>query len=228
MILNDTYRDPEVQAVIQRGHVIPEIPDVVRVRALARARSTMAASAVAPSPLPPTRVPLRWLRVALTTSTAMAVGVAGAATALHWRALQRQEASAPAPRHAVALARELPPDPPEALDLAAEPLPPARQVPRALQTREAHESYAAEIALLQRAQAAYAGGNYSEALAQLARHNRKFPNGRLAEEREGLRVRSLLGSGQTQEAGRVVVAFNRRFPRSVLLPHLQEMMKARE
>jgi len=226
MKLNDSNSDPDVQALLERARVIPQIPDVVRVRALARARATMAASAMAPSAPPTTRVPLRWLRIALTTSTAMALGVAGEATALHWRAAAREEASIAAPQRTAVPARDLPPDPPEALGLAPEPSPPARQSPR--QTREAQESYAAEIALLQRAQAAYAGGSYSEALALVARHNRKFPNGRLAEEREGLRVRSLLGSGQTEEARRVVVAFNRRFPRSVLLPHLQEMMKARD
>ena len=55
----------------------------------------------------------------------------------------------------------------------------------------AQESYAAELALLQRAQVAYAGRDFPGALALVAEHARQFPNGRLAEEREALRVRSL-------------------------------------
>jgi len=56
----------------------------------------------------------------------------------------------------------------------------------------------------------------------IAEHARRFPNGRLAEEREALRVRSLADSGRMADARRAVAAFGARFPRSVLLPRLQE------
>jgi hypothetical protein len=84
------------------------------------------------------------------------------------------------------------------------------------------ESYAAELDLLRRAQAAYAHGDLSNALVLVAEHGRRFPNGRLAEEREALRVRSLAGSGHRAEARNAVDAFASRFPHSVLLPRLRE------
>jgi hypothetical protein len=51
----------------------------------------------------------------------------------------------------------------------------------------------------------------------LAEHGRRFPNGRLAEEREALRVRALNSSGQSESARRAARAFAARFPHSVLL-----------
>ena len=85
------------------------------------------------------------------------------------------------------------------------------------------ESYAAELGLLQRAQVAYAEHNFPGALVVLAEHTRCFPQGRLAEEREALRVRSSARSGRTEEARRVAGAFANRFPRSVLLPRLRQI-----
>ena len=84
------------------------------------------------------------------------------------------------------------------------------------------ESYAAELDLLQRAQVAFAGRDFPGALVLVAEHARRFPNGRLAEEREALRVRSLAGSGRADDARRAVAAFANRFPRSVLLPRLMQ------
>jgi hypothetical protein len=82
------------------------------------------------------------------------------------------------------------------------------------------ESYAAELRLLERAQAAYAGRDFASALTLVAEHGPLFPNGRLAEEREALRVRSLVGFGRTDEAARAAATFANRFPPSVLLPRL--------
>jgi hypothetical protein len=98
-------------------------------------------------------------------------------------------------------------------------IPRAQRQVRSLTPRE---SYAAELGLLQRAQAAYARRDLSGALALAAEHSRRFPDGRLAEEREALRVRSLAASGRGADARRAVAAFARRFPHSVLLPRLQQ------
>jgi hypothetical protein len=84
----------------------------------------------------------------------------------------------------------------------------------------AQESYSAELGLLERAQAAYASRDFGLALALVAEHGRRFQNGRLAEEREALRVQSLAGSGRTDEADRAAATFAERFPRSVLLQRL--------
>jgi hypothetical protein len=85
----------------------------------------------------------------------------------------------------------------------------------------ATESYAPELALLRRAQTEYASHEFADALILVAEHARRFPNGRLAEEREALRVRSLAGAGHGDEARRAFAAFAKRFPRSALLPRLQ-------
>ena len=105
--------------------------------------------------------------------------------------------------------------------MAPEP-PAAVKPPRAARTANAQESYAAELRLLHRAQVAYAGEDFSAALMLVAEHARRFPNGRLAEEREALRVRSLAGAGRSEDARRATAAFAARFPRSVLLPRLQQ------
>jgi hypothetical protein len=102
--------------------------------------------------------------------------------------------------------------------MAAEPLVKTERTARSVAVQE---SYAAELELLQRAQAAYASQDYHETLALVGKHGRRFPNGRLSEEREALRVRSLAASGQVDEERRAVAAFIHRFPRSVLLSRLQ-------
>jgi hypothetical protein len=75
-----------------------------------------------------------------------------------------------------------------------------------------------ELQLLARAQAAYTRRDFTRAIGLVSELSRRFPNGHLAEEREALRVRSLLGAGRTDEGRRAAAAFATRFPRSVLLP----------
>ncbi|HEX7453161.1 MAG TPA: hypothetical protein VF294_12785, partial [Polyangiaceae bacterium] len=106
------------------------------------------------------------------------------------------------------------------------------QVPTADPLRPSHsgaegDPFAAELDLLSHAQAAYTHHDFSRALALISEHTRRFPNGHLAEEREALRVRSLLGSGRNEEAERATAAFARRFPRSVLLPRARESLSTR-
>jgi hypothetical protein len=71
------------------------------------------------------------------------------------------------------------------------------------------------------AHTAYAAHAFANALVLVSEHARRFPAGLLAEEREALRVRCLLGSGRTSDAQRAATAFSTRFPRSVLLPRIQ-------
>ena len=60
----------------------------------------------------------------------------------------------------------------------------------------------------------------------VAEHGRRFPNGRLAEEREALRVRSLAHAGRGDEARRALASFGKRFPHSAFLPRLQEAARS--
>jgi hypothetical protein len=59
--------------------------------------------------------------------------------------------------------------------------------------------------------------DYAAALPPLAEHARKFRHGRLAEEREALRVKALAGLGRDRAAERAAAAFEARFPRSPLV-----------
>ncbi len=224
MKLGDRVEDQVVNAVIERGRQIRRAPDVVRARLLARARASVVSGEAAPSfvlapPLPRVRM---GVRLAVAAIVLMAFG-AGAAAALHARAVPSEEAApvfVPSPASPAVLA-----PPPEII------IP-----PRHTASRPAHphrlsspqESYAAEVALLQRAQSEYAIRAFANALVLVSEHAHRFPNGRLAEEREALRVRSLAGSHRGDEARRALVTFERRFPRSVLLPRLQEVARIAE
>jgi hypothetical protein len=71
--------------------------------------------------------------------------------------------------------------------------------------------------LLGQARAAVLREDFAAALPPLAEHARRFRNGRLAEEREALRVKALAGLGRDHEAARAAAAFEARFPRSPLI-----------
>jgi hypothetical protein len=84
----------------------------------------------------------------------------------------------------------------------------------------------AELRLLRQARGAVARGDFAAALLPIAEHAHRFRDGRLAEEREALRVKALAGLGRTEEARRAAAAFAARFPRSVLLPAVKGMPAA--
>jgi hypothetical protein len=209
--------DPELDVLLEGGKVIQRVPEVVRARSLSRARATMAAMAVIPHEAI-SAVRWRGLTVALAASLALAVGAAVATAALRGRTPSPSQPAPPAiphlerPNHSASL--DVLPSSSMAVPqstFAAKPQRPWR--PAAVQ-----ESYAAELDLLARAQVAYASREFSNTLVLVAEHGRKFPSGRLAEEREALRVRALEGAGRTEEARRAATAFASRFPRSIMLP----------
>ena len=224
-------RDPDLEALLERGRIIRRLPDVVRARALARARATMTAeSAFVPAigVVAPARD--RRLRVALAVSLCVAIGAAGATAAL-WSGASRGAkpapvSSPPAVQAAVRLIRSHA-SPPSSSTVVSQPTS-IDEIRRPAAPVNAQESYAAELKLLKRAQAAFAGGDFSGALALIGEHARRFPSGRLAEEREAMRVRSLAGSGRRDEARRAAAAFAHRFPRSVLLPRLEKAVRPAE
>jgi outer membrane protein assembly factor BamD (BamD/ComL family) len=84
------------------------------------------------------------------------------------------------------------------------------------------QQYAIELELLQPARRSIATGSFSQALAELARHQREYPTGQLAQEREALRVRALWGTGQRAEAEQAAAVFRKRYPRSALLNWMNE------
>jgi hypothetical protein len=229
---NDTpVAEAEVEKVLEDGRTIRRVPDVVRARALARARATVVAEAARKPMLPPAEASMivagagrgRGRRVAIAACVALVLGAAGAGAA--WRVWTPQaieplsRPSSPTSSRPRAPAAEVAaPSPPSP---APNPTPPARPHHLARPVTP-QESYRAELDLLQRANVAYAARDFSGALVLVAAHARRFPNGRLAEEREALRIRSLAGSGRGDEARHAASQFAVRFPRSVLLPRLRQ------
>jgi hypothetical protein len=86
------------------------------------------------------------------------------------------------------------------------------------------ESGPDEVQLLVRARQANARGDYNAVLVLVDEHERTYPAGRLTEEREVLRVKALVALGRLDQARRAGAKFHRRFPRSVLLRKVDEML----
>ncbi len=222
MIGSDPRYDSDVDAVLADAKMIRPVPQAVRARALARARAGMAMAAT--DGATPPRHTTRRRVIALAASFAIAVVAASAVAALGIQAARRRDAPRPSDSHAPApptvpahpspTVAAPPPieQPSDEQGLASAPKP--QRPPRAT---TGQESYAAELELLTRAQVAFAGRDFANALALVAEHGRRFPSGRLIEEREALRVRSLSGAGRSEEAQRAAAAFAERFPRSILL-----------
>lgn len=201
-----------LDVLLERGRLIPTVPDDKRARALARARAASATSnVVGPSGAPVAH--RRGWAITLAAAAAFVVGAAAAAAALRGRVqptpLPPSPYANPVP---CAVPTILSPTPNKAPDLDAAP-----EANRNEQSISAKEYYAAELGLLQRAQAAYQDGNFSTALLLVAEHRRRFPRGRLVEEREALHIKALTGAGRDNEARRAASAFSARFPRSALL-----------
>ncbi len=208
----------DMDMLLERSRFIPPIPSSVRARVLERARSMEAgASTEAADVLPVAR--RRVMVITLAASVAFVVGAAGAVVALRVRAHSEPRATLPASPHLELGSCPTPSAPPLASQVAPQPsVEPKTARPDPSLT--ARESYTAELSLLQRAQAAYTDRNFATTLLLVSEHTRRFPNGRLAEEREALHVKALIGAGRAEEARRAASAFATRFPRSALLPRL--------
>jgi hypothetical protein len=211
---------PEVQTLLDREREIPPVPAAVRARALARARAAIAAGPPAKVGLartPPSR--LRWAAVAVMLLVASAA--AGAAVYQYRARLVLRRAVPPPARPALVAPTAVPATKPPAAVTPEE-----APSPLAPPARPAVDAAAAELRLVAAARAAVARQDYAGALPPIAEHSRRFKNGRLAEEREALRVRALAGLGRTDEARRAAHSFETRFPRSVLLPAVKQMSAA--
>ncbi len=77
---------------------------------------------------------------------------------------------------------------------------------------------AAERAVLDMARTALNRGDHANALAATAEHEKKYPRGALAEEREAIAVRALSEGGRKGEAKARAERFKKSHPESILLP----------
>jgi hypothetical protein len=215
--------EQEIESIMEEGRQVPPAPDVVRARLLARARAAVAASRASSTEMLEGSTAAAWRgrRIAVAAGALLLLGTTGAAAALYSRVTRAPEIAirvpeAPAVRTpAPVLPAEQPPE-----------LVPSTKSQRSHRAIGPQESYAAELQLLQRAQSEYASHDFANALVLVAEHGRRFPNGRLAEEREALRVRSLAHAGRGDEARRALASFAKRFPHSAFLPRLQEAARS--
>jgi RNA polymerase sigma-70 factor (ECF subfamily) len=221
----DRELDPELEAFLAHGAIERRAPPEVRARALARAQAIVAAGGAIPTgPTAPARAPLpsatrgqARFRIAAAAALAIASAAVGAVAALRARSDQAPPAGpawSPSPAASAPVTNvgsRTPASPARAAGPStAPPSRPARGAPR-------EDPFTAELELLQRAHGAYTRHEFSAALTLIAEHARRFPKGHLAEQREALRVRSLIGAGHQDEAQRAAAAFAVQFPRSVLL-----------
>jgi hypothetical protein len=208
---------PETRELLERERAIQPLSAAQRARAMARARASLAADR-APAIAPASgRSRTRWA-VAAAAALIASAAVGAAAYEIRVR-LARAPQVAPAAR-AMPVAAAAPAARPAAV---ADEQPVAPAPPVTAPGLSPAEAARAELHLLREARAAVARGDFSAALTPIAEHTRRFKNGRLAEEREALRVKALAGLGRTDEARRAATAFRARFPRSVLLPAVSRM-----
>jgi len=216
---------PEVDSLLDHERDISPLPAAVRARSLARARAALVAGAARSSSRPMTAP--RRMRWAAAAALVCVGGAAIGAVAYEVRVrLIKEPAARPAARSVASVATK-----PAPTALAEAPMaegPVADAPATAADTHAAPrlsraDAARAELRLLKQARAAVARENYAAAMPPIAEHGRRFKDGRLAEEREALRVKALAGLGRTDEAQRAAAAFRARFPRSVLLPAVGRM-----
>jgi hypothetical protein len=205
----------DLDALLEHERRLVSVPTVARARALARARAALAARAGGPSPRAAAMTSRPRPRLARWLAAAGVAFVAGAASgvAAYGLGLRARPVST-----AVVETQPAPPATPgraRASTVSVEPLVPLPPPgPRSLTRADAARI---ELRLLRQARAAVLREDFAAALPLLAEHARHFRNGRLAEEREALRVKALAGLGRDHDAARAAAAFEARFPRSPLI-----------
>jgi hypothetical protein len=229
--LDEKLAEMESLFAVER-ELVPE-PDGVRNRVIRRARASL------PRTLPvefvkrsarPRRVRIGWAAAAVVMLSVSCVIAFHAGYQMKSRS-SAAPAPAPIPTHSVVV---LPvPVAPPATSPPTDPKPPLAE-PRTAKTKpvgsakSAADAYAMEVRVLQPAQRAVAREDFASALAAIAEHERRFPSGKLAEEREALRVKALLGLGRSEDAQRAGVAFGKRFPRSALVRRMDRMVSTQK
>jgi len=207
----------QLQRLLDRAKSVRPVSPGVRARVLERARESTVFGALVWSNGQPRAG--RFPRLFWWAAAAAALGLSGIAIAL---TQTRSAPPGPVPVSIRTSARvaDWPRQP--AVPSAVPSVSPAQltsaapAAPRAMQLATSSDSYRAELELLRGAQRAYATKDFDNALRLLGEHAARFANGRLAEEREALRVRALRASGRAEGARAAAHAFAAAFPHSVL------------
>ena len=205
---------PELARLLAAERSRPAPPATMEARVLARIGCTLL-----DAPLPAPRVrPSPFHRLPVTAGLLALGGLGGAG--VHALLQQNRPAAPPMVAPAPApVAAPAPANPPASEPAVTEPAAPAGTAPRprAHQRAARDGELGAERALLEQARTALARGKPADALALLSRHEREFPDGRLAEERQALTILSLAADHQVDAARLKAARFRREFPRSMLL-----------
>jgi hypothetical protein len=212
---------PEVQSLLAYERDVVSQPEIVAARAFARARESLQEHEAVL--FVPRRVswPIRRLVFAAAAGLVLTAGVAAAYQMLRPRPPRAESqiaVSRPALRTQPALEAEVAaPSPTEQVESASL---------LKSSASAARNSNQEELRFLLRARQADARGDYAKVLLVLAQHQREYPVGRLAEEREVLRVKAFVALGQKAKARHTADRFRHQFPRSVLLHKVNEMLTA--
>jgi hypothetical protein len=195
---------PDIEALFKaEGVLVPE-PEALRRRVVNRARAAVSTGIFAGRAADARRLrgfPLGKAAAAIVLLVGLTAVIVPAPTPL--------PATVPAPAEPAALIESL-----------SEPMPPSPRRPTKSRSLSASapttggDAYASELRLLRPAQMALGRSSFANALALVDEHQRRFPSGHLAEEREALRVK----------AHRAAAAFRGRFPNSALLARIQAML----
>lgn len=221
---------PDIGSLFEAESVLVPEPEAVRRRILDRARAAVSRG-IFPSRAVNAR-PLRGLSLGKAAAAiVLFVGLTAAAYDLGYRrskvtteVIVPSVAPAPLPATVPAPSKAAPP-----IESLSEPVPPPRRRPTKSRPSpvsapaSSNDVYASELRLLRPAQMALGQSSFANTLALVDEHQRRFPSGHLAEEREALRVKALLGLERREEARRATAAFRVRFPNSALLARIQAM-----
>ena len=211
--------DPDLAALF-RNEVVPEPPEQARARLLGRLEAMVPSLDVALPRSKATSVEGRGAlgskALALATATFVAGGILGAV------AVGRLRSPLPPPvvyvdRPSPSLSQPTVPAPP-AVGAAPEADDAALDDDAAVPSSSATDTLTAERLLIDGARTKLASGDPEGALAGLQEHARRFPNGRLDEEREALAVEALVQVGRYDAAKVRARLMRSRWPHSVLLP----------
>jgi hypothetical protein len=98
--------------------------------------------------------------------------------------------------------------------------------PSASGARPGFDNLAEQQALLDVARSAFARSDYPATLSLLKTHAQRFPKSVLGEERAALEIKALAASGRKVESEARAARFATQFPQSLLLPSINDSLRA--
>lgn len=104
------------------------------------------------------------------------------------------------------------------------PIPPTPTTRRRVPTPPTEDLLVEETLMLEQARTALLRGEASAALSTLDAHRRRYPEGQMVLERDGLAIQALAALGRKAEAAKALETFAQKYPASTLIPRLREIV----